>query len=234
MRSDTREQVNVFKWRLSLPSRDFPDVLPRQTVMLLDCCRQRESIQLGSHTEGNQCHAGDVDFVSIPYSQGTEQLEMGDSVVLRRDVYTKEGLAFNKGEIVTVVQTAITKGDKQVRYVVYSSKLGTRMAVSDEVLRKVPGVQSPEGNAKASSIAQGISGDREKDTISPVAPCAIAHDITIGGKVAFRAGEQVKVERIVPHPQLSDNKYVVLSNAMQQRFQLKAEDLRKTITPFAQ
>jgi len=125
----------------------------------------------------------------------------------------------------TVVQTGIPKGEKQVRYVVYSSKLRTRLAVSDEVLRKVPGVQSPQGSIGSSPVVQGVIAQQGQGMAGP-GSSVIARDITIGGKVAFREGERVTVEGVAPHPQMPDHKYVVLSNALQKRFQLKAEDIR--------
>lgn len=57
--------------------------------------------------------------------------------------------------------------------------------------------------------------------------CVITHDIIIGGLVAFGAGEHVTVEQIAPHAQMPENKYVVLSTTMQQRFQLKATNLQE-------
>jgi hypothetical protein len=60
--------------------------------------------------------------------------------------------------------------------------------------------------------------------------CAITQDIVIGGKVAFRTGERVTVEQVVPNVQMPDNKYVVFSIILRQRFQLKAENLYEMIS----
>jgi len=166
-----------------------------------------------------------VDSGRAPDRPGTEQIQQGDSVALKRDLYVKEGLAFKKGDVVTVVQTGIPKGEIQVRYIVYSSKLRNRLAVSDEVLRKVPGVQSPQGSTGSSPVVQGVVAQQGQSMTGPVSS-VIARDITIGGKVAFREGERVTVEGVAPHPQMPDHKYVVLSSALQKRFQLKAEDIR--------
>jgi len=59
--------------------------------------------------------------------------------------------------------------------------------------------------------------------------CAITQDIIIGGKVAFRTGERVTVEQVAPNAQMPDNKYVVFSTILRQRFQLKAENLYEMI-----
>ena len=66
--------------------------------------------------------------------------------------------------------------------------------------------------------------------IEPGSSCAITQDIVIGGKVAFRTGERVTVEQVVPNVQMPDNKYVVFSTILRQRFQLKAENLYEMIS----
>lgn len=57
--------------------------------------------------------------------------------------------------------------------------------------------------------------------------CEITHDIVVAGDTAFREGERVTVDQVAPHPQMPANKYVVSSTRLQQRFQLKGEDLRE-------
>jgi len=54
---------------------------------------------------------------------------------------------------------------------------------------------------------------------------SISRDIVVGGKIAFHQGEQVTIESITPNPQRPDSKYVVMSTTLNQRFQLKAEDM---------
>jgi hypothetical protein len=63
--------------------------------------------------------------------------------------------------------------------------------------------------------------------IRPGSSCSITHNIIVGEKVAFQTGENVVVEQIAPNARRPENKYVVLSVALQERFQLKAEDLRE-------
>jgi hypothetical protein len=53
----------------------------------------------------------------------------------------------------------------------------------------------------------------------------ITRDIIVGELPAFSEGETVIVERIEPNQERPDYKYVVLSQKLQKRFQLKAEDL---------
>jgi hypothetical protein len=60
----------------------------------------------------------------------------------------------------------------------------------------------------------------------------ITHDIVIGDQVAFRSGETVVVEDISPSPQKPEYQYVVLSQSLNQRFQLRDIDITE-IAPSA-
>ena len=53
----------------------------------------------------------------------------------------------------------------------------------------------------------------------------VAHDIIIGGEKAFYHGEHVSIEALSPNPERPEYKYVVYSNSLKRRFQLRDEDL---------
>ena len=135
-------------------------------------------------------------------TSGTETIELGDSVVLTRDVYVESGLAFNEGDIVTVSKTVVPQGETRTRYVLFSSKLKTGVALWDEVLQKAPSVQSPmnKGTIKRQIVVEG--------------------DI-----IAFEAGEQVEIESVQPNPERPEYKYVVFSRTLNRRFQLSEADI---------
>ena len=53
----------------------------------------------------------------------------------------------------------------------------------------------------------------------------ITHEIIVNGMLAFSKGEQAVVEQIAENHQRPDNKYVVLSRRLEQRFQLSDNDI---------
>jgi N-acetylmuramoyl-L-alanine amidase len=57
--------------------------------------------------------------------------------------------------------------------------------------------------------------------------CTVSRDIVIAGRVAFAGGEQVLVEAVVPNVERPSFRYVVLSQVLDQRFQLGDADIFK-------
>jgi len=55
--------------------------------------------------------------------------------------------------------------------------------------------------------------------------CTITSDVVVGGRTAFRQGENVVVQNVDPNPGAPEYRYVVYSNALGQYFQLREQDL---------
>ena len=62
--------------------------------------------------------------------------------------------------------------------------------------------------------------------------CTINREISVGGKIAFQAGEWVRIERVEPDPQRPEHKYVVMSQFLGS--QLKLTDADLTVRSHAQ
>ena len=170
-------------------------------------------------------------------TSGQESIEPGDSVVFIRDVYAEGGLAFNKGDVVTVIKTGIPKGETRIRYVLFSTMLKTRLAIRDDVLQKVQSAQSPKGDASPSSVEHakelvGGGASMAEDLIAAIQPgdhCAVNKDIFMNGQLAFGANEPVLVERLEPDATRPEYKYLVYSRHLQKKFLLSDEAIRKPV-----
>ena len=65
-------------------------------------------------------------------------------------------------------------------------------------------------------------------------PAFVTHDIVVENQFAFRQGERVVVESISPNPQKPEYKYVVVSTALEKRFQLSDNDVTLVQQPVQQ
>jgi len=63
--------------------------------------------------------------------------------------------------------------------------------------------------------------------------CTVLRDVVIEGKVAFRKGDRVTVEKITSNPDRPDYRYVVKSELLQKRFQLSDRDISVQPAPEA-
>lgn len=61
--------------------------------------------------------------------------------------------------------------------------------------------------------------------------CRITRDITIGGELAFEAGEVVTVDKVDPNPRKPDFKYVVASRILGNKYQLTDRDIEPADKP---
>lgn len=58
--------------------------------------------------------------------------------------------------------------------------------------------------------------------------CVVTREIRVDGRTAFRKNERVTVERVDPHPEHPDYKYVIRSNYVNEMFFLSDRELRST------